>query len=261
MAASSAVVANKALGHLGVVGGITTLSSDTTLGGTACRTFYDGAVAETLKGAPWRSAMKIAALTLVEALEATRDEEWTYSYRLPEDCLAVRRIRLFGNRDPNADQEVPFDEFADTASTTWSASTAYAVGDYAQVAATLVWYRCILAHTNQTPPNGTYWVAITGGPPKLLHCHVSDAVIEYTYALTDPTRWDEDLEAAIAARLAFDIATMVTVNGSAVDLRRDVAGTYNALVSKAIENDQAARKRGPPARSTYETARHRPGRG
>lgn len=261
MAASTAALAQTALEHLGVFKRITDLDTDETLEGEVCARRIDAAISETLKGAPWRSAMKVASLTLVETLEATRDEEWVYSYRLPEDCLAARRIRFYGNRTPNGDQEVPYEEYADTDSTDWSSATTYAVGDYARLASTGVWYRCILASTNNTPPNATYWTAITGGPPKLLHCDIEDAVLEYTFALTDPTRWDADLEAAIAARLAFDIAPLITVNGSAVDLRGQVATVYNGLLSKAIENDQAARKSGAAPRSTWETARHRPARG
>lgn len=40
----------------------------------------------------------------------------------------------------------------------WSAVTAYAVGDMVNVAS--VNYYCILAHTNHTPPNATYWYPI-----------------------------------------------------------------------------------------------------
>ena len=39
----------------------------------------------------------------------------------------------------------------------WNSAFAYRVNDYAYVGS--VMYRCILAHTNQTPPNATYWVA------------------------------------------------------------------------------------------------------
>ena len=45
--------------------------------------------------------------------------------------------------------------------TAWSSSTAYRVGDLALSGGTQ--YFCWTAHTNQTPPNSTYWVALTGG--------------------------------------------------------------------------------------------------
>src|SRR5262249_42438845 len=41
------------------------------------------------------------------------------------------------------------------ASFDWSATKAYVVGDYVNLSGQ--WYRCILAHTNQLPPNATYW--------------------------------------------------------------------------------------------------------
>ena len=40
--------------------------------------------------------------------------------------------------------------------TTWSTVTAYVSGDLVSTKGS--WYRCILANTNKTPPNATYWV-------------------------------------------------------------------------------------------------------
>lgn len=39
----------------------------------------------------------------------------------------------------------------------WSSTTAYEVGDVVYRASNQTVYRCIKAHTNQTPPNSTYW--------------------------------------------------------------------------------------------------------
>lgn len=39
--------------------------------------------------------------------------------------------------------------------TDWSSSTSYIVGDKAKINFDI--YTCILNHTNNTPPNGTYW--------------------------------------------------------------------------------------------------------
>lgn len=44
--------------------------------------------------------------------------------------------------------------------TVWNSGTAYTYGDTVSQAG--VYYYCILAHTNQTPPNTTYWKAMTG---------------------------------------------------------------------------------------------------
>lgn len=41
----------------------------------------------------------------------------------------------------------------------WSAATAYVIGAFV-VFTDGITYRCILAHTNQVPPNGTYWQAV-----------------------------------------------------------------------------------------------------
>lgn len=257
MAASTAVIANRALRHLGVRGRITTLSSDTTAEGTAVRDVFAQAVTDTLTAHDWSCARTQATLTLVEEFAYSATREWRYSYRLPEDCLVPRRI-LYGVRNPRADQQVPFTLIADGESTDWSASPTYAVGEYARLASTGVWYRCILANTNQTPPNGTYWVAVER-PPKLLLTDKEDAILEYTMDLTDPTRYDEALEAAIAARVAFEVAPSITVNNSAVNLRAEVAALWEHLVGKAIAEDYMARQRDLPVASGYQAARHQGG--
>lgn len=46
----------------------------------------------------------------------------------------------------------------------WSAATAYIVGDY--VILDDITYICVLNHTNQTPPNVTYWTVVTPGQSK-----------------------------------------------------------------------------------------------
>lgn len=42
----------------------------------------------------------------------------------------------------------------------WSGATTYTVGDLASLAG--INYYCVLGHTNQTPPNATYWYALSG---------------------------------------------------------------------------------------------------
>ena len=44
--------------------------------------------------------------------------------------------------------------------TNWSSATAYVVGDVVVLAG--IMYRCKSGHTNQTPPNATYWDVFTG---------------------------------------------------------------------------------------------------
>jgi hypothetical protein len=45
----------------------------------------------------------------------------------------------------------------------WSSATAYVAGKYV-VMPSFLNYMCILGHTNQAPPNATYWVLTTNGP-------------------------------------------------------------------------------------------------
>jgi|GEM_PF-5019134 len=252
MAATTAALANAALAHLGVAGAITTLSSDTTTAGKVCREFLPRARQETLAAAPWQSAKAQATLSLVQTFAITVEQEWLHQYRLPEDCLTPRRI-VWGVRNPTAEQEVPFALFADTSSTAWASGTAYVVGNYASLSG--VWYRCILAHTNFTPPNATYWVAATSGPPKFLHTDQKTAILEYTMDLTDPTRFDPEVENAIIALLAFYIAPSVTVNASGVNLRGQVMGIWAVLTAQARTNDFNARQRDLPPMGGYRSVR------
>lgn len=254
MAASTAVIANAALAHLGATGRIVTLSSDTTTEGKACRQFYPLARRQALAAAKWQSQTIQSTLTLVETFTAT-NAEWAFSYRMPEDCITPLRVLWEGIRNPLGDQQAPYRQVADNASTAWSSGTAYTVGQYASAAG--VWYRCILAHTNHTPPNGTYWVALTlsDGPPPLVWTDVEDAVLEYVADLNDPTRFDPLLEAAIAAMLAWFIAPQIT--GVEPGTREHVATTYNALITRAQAHNYNAKQPDVPPVSTYQAARVR----
>lgn len=255
MAASTAVIANKALRHLGVASTITTLRTDVTAPGKACQSVLTACIQETLTAHDWACARKQATLTLVETFADSDTKEWDYSYRLPTDCLTPRRI-LNGVRNPREDQEVPFLVVADTDSTAWDVATTYAAGDYALSAS--IWYRALRTTVGDTPASSTSdWVAITGGPPMLLWTDQEDAILEYTMDLTDVTRFDLPLESAIAALMAFYVAPSVTVNDSAVNLSEKVAGLWEFLVNEAKKKDYNARKRDIPPFSGYRSARFR----
>lgn len=255
MAASTAVIANKALRHLGVASTITTLSSDVTAPGKACQSVLTACIQETLTAHDWACARKQATLTLVETFADTETREWLYSYRLPSDCLIPRRL-VWGVRNPREDQQHPFTVVADTASTDWAVGTTYAAGDYAISAS--IWYRALRTTVGDTPASSASdWVAVAGGPPKLLHTDLEDATLEYTMDLTDPTRFDLPLESAIAALMAFYVADSVTVNGSAVDLRAKAAGLWEFLLNEAKARDFNARQRDIPPRSGFQSARFR----
>lgn len=253
MAASTAAIANLALAHLGVSGTITTLSSDTTTEGKACRTFYDRAVVETLAAHRWQFATKEAALTLVEEIADTDEREWRYRYRLPEDCVTPVRIK-WGVRNPRPEQEVPFRLLADDDSTAYDAAVTYAAGDY--VLSSSIWYRALRTTINDTPASSpSDWVAVTA-PPMYLDCDQEDAILVYVADLDDPTRYPVDFESAVAALLAFYVAPSVTVNGSAADLRAAAYGLWQQLVAQAKVNDFMARQRDVPPVSSWQGARH-----
>lgn len=260
MATTTAAILNRALAHLGQPGTVTALSSDVTTAGKAGRTFYDPARIETLKAHDWACARKQATLTLVETYAVTETTEWLYQYRLPEDCLMPRRI-VWGVRNPGPDQQYPFRLRADTTSTEWSVGTTYATGDYARVTTSgvVVWYRALRETTGDAPASSASdWVAIAGGPPLLLETDREDAVLEYTYDLQDVTQFAQDFEDALCALLAFYIAPIITVNGSATDLQQRAYGAYTVLVQQAMSNDWNAKQRDVPPRSTYEGVRSLP---
>lgn len=60
--------------------------------------------------------------------------------------------------DPGDDGNDGADGLGFTLLGAWSGSTTYAVNDVVSLSGSS--YACILAHTNHTPPNGTYWVLI-----------------------------------------------------------------------------------------------------
>lgn len=255
MAASTAVLANKALRHLGVTSTITTLGTDTTAPGKACQSVLTACIQETLSAHDWQCARKQATLTLVETFADTDTREWLYSYRLPTDCLLPRRI-LYGVRNPREDQQIPFTVVADTDAAAYDAAVTYAAGDYALSAS--IWYRALRVTVADTPATSALdWIAVTGGPPKLLHTDAEDAILEYTMDLTDPTRFDLPLESAIVALMAFYAAPSVTVNGSAVDLTAKVAGLWEFLLNEAKAKDFNARQRDIPPISGFQSARFR----
>ncbi len=68
----------------------------------------------------------------------------------------------------------------------WSSTVAYLIGDAVYVSGTT--YVCTVAHTNHTPPNGTYWAAVTpstdarfaGGPGKDIYTGVDVVLLEFS---------------------------------------------------------------------------------
>ncbi|MCM5682517.1 hypothetical protein M8A51_23555 [Schlegelella sp. S2-27] len=95
----------------------------------------------------------------------------------------------------------------------WSNVTAYTVADLVTQGG--VFYYCIQAHTNQVPPNATYWYPLTGT----------------IYEIPSPYQ-EEDLEGLQFVQSA-DVMTIVHPNHSPRDLRRQGALEWT-LVAKTF---------------------------
>lgn len=98
MGSTNEQIANMALGHCGVAGGITNVASDQTPEGIACRIYLDVSVEEALEDFSWLESSAYGELALVEE---DPNDEWGYSYRYPTDCVFAQRIVGTGHRrDP-----------------------------------------------------------------------------------------------------------------------------------------------------------------
>lgn len=255
MAESTAAIANLALSHLGgsaVV--ITTLASDTTLEGKACRQFYELAKRETLLAHPWNVAQQQAELTLVGEI-TTEPLEWGWRYRLPEDCLMPQRVLYADIRTPPSGYRVPYRLMRDTVSTTWDVATTYATGEYAQSSS--IWYRALRETVGDTPASSASdWVAVStysGVPPQFLLTDVAEAWLEYTVDITDPREFTPDLDNAIAARLAFYVAPKLT--SADPNARVSMASLWDFLIRQAQATDANNEQRDPEPPSSFELAR------
>jgi hypothetical protein len=113
MAASSTVIANLALSHLGVSKEITNLDSEASAEAAACRRFYEPSRLQTLRDFNWPFATKYAVAGLVATNPTEIDQEWGYSYRYPSDCVKLRRI-VSGIRPETRQVRVPYQIARDT---------------------------------------------------------------------------------------------------------------------------------------------------
>lgn len=85
---SQVSIANMSLHHLAVGKQIASFTEKSEEART-CALFYDQCVGETLEAFAWPFATKTVSLALVQQQPTY---EWGWSYRLPDDCLAARRI-------------------------------------------------------------------------------------------------------------------------------------------------------------------------
>lgn len=102
--ASETEIANLALSHLGIGKEIASLETEKSEEATACRRFYTLLRDSSLRDFPWPFATKIIAVGLVEE---DPNDEWSFSYRYPTDCLKLRRI-LSGTRNDNRQTRIPY---------------------------------------------------------------------------------------------------------------------------------------------------------
>lgn len=87
-------VCNIALSRIGVTKKIANLATDTTEEADVARLHFALELEATLRSYPWAFATKYdAALVLISGSEsAPVNDDWTYSYTIPLDCVFVRRI-------------------------------------------------------------------------------------------------------------------------------------------------------------------------
>lgn len=93
---SAVDICNLALSRIGVLQQITSIDPpDATPAGLACAAVYTLCRKELMHDFPWPFASKYAELAL---LATDPNEEWTYAYAYPSDCLRIRR--LTSSNDP-----------------------------------------------------------------------------------------------------------------------------------------------------------------
>lgn len=98
-------IAILALGRLGSTLSVINLDVDTSTQAKAIRKHFETSLKTLLELYPWNFATKFAKLALVED---NPQPAWGYSYRLPDDCLVLRKIAdsaLFFDRMEYEDQK------------------------------------------------------------------------------------------------------------------------------------------------------------
>lgn len=82
-----------ALGKVGHSKRLVDLATDITVEAFQIRLHWAHAVKQTLRDFPWPFATRYAALTLISgSTSAPVNDDWTFSYRRPSDCIFERRI-------------------------------------------------------------------------------------------------------------------------------------------------------------------------
>ena len=110
MASSQIAISNQALAHIGVTTSIASLT-ESSKEARICALFFEPVRDTLLEAFDWGFARKRVALALSTA-EVTN---WEFAYAYPSDCVAARRLALAGQRNPRADQRLPFELASDGA--------------------------------------------------------------------------------------------------------------------------------------------------
>jgi len=181
----------------------------------ACTLFYEQCRDEVLGAFPWPFATRIEALALV-ATDPT--DEYGYSYRYPVNALSVWRIPSGVDR-VGVRSCSPLD---------WR-------GAFPRVP---IPYRII-----------------SDAAGKLIYTDQPDASIEYTVRITNVTQFSADFTAALALKLAGDIAPMVT-GGDQFKLGERAIIRYQTAVAQAQARAANEERQDPPPDSEFITVRN-----
>lgn len=116
MAATDIDIANLAIRHLGISTMISSFEDPRSKASVACGQYYEQCRDEVLRDFTWDFATRFQTLTLVTEYEEDDDHptaEWRYSYRVPSDCLRIRRILNGASRIEDQDSRVKWREISD----------------------------------------------------------------------------------------------------------------------------------------------------
>jgi hypothetical protein len=90
---ASTKVCQQAMAYIGITEPIVNILTDATPEAELCRLFYEDCVNEALREFPWDFATRYAVMPrVVGTTEVPVNDDWTYSYRVPADCLFPRRL-------------------------------------------------------------------------------------------------------------------------------------------------------------------------
>lgn len=104
MASSEVAICNMALGHVGISIFIDSLG-EASQAANVCRVYFEPARDFALADFDWNFARNRAAMADL----GTPPTNWLYRYALPTDCLTVRHLIVAGQREPKANERIPYE--------------------------------------------------------------------------------------------------------------------------------------------------------